>query len=42
LNTQEDRLEQIDRELKEQTTARDRFREQINELLANLEHEATV
>ncbi len=42
LNSQEDRLEQIDRELREQTAARDRYREQINQLLAELEYEATI
>jgi regulator of replication initiation timing len=42
LNTQEDRLEQMEREFREQTTARDRCREQINQLLAGLEYEAPV
>jgi hypothetical protein len=42
LNTQEDRLEQIEKELREQTAARDRCREQIEALLANLEYEAAV
>jgi hypothetical protein len=42
LNTQEDRLEKIDREVAEQTAARDRCREKINALLAELEYEATL
>jgi hypothetical protein len=42
LNTQEDRLEQIEREVREQMAERDRCREQINQLLAGLEYEATV
>jgi uncharacterized coiled-coil protein SlyX len=42
LNTQEDRLEEIDKEVREQTAARDRCRAQINELLASLEYEAAV
>jgi hypothetical protein len=42
LNTQEDRLEQIEKEVREQTAARERCREEINALLANLEYEAAV
>jgi hypothetical protein len=42
LNTQEDRLEQIEREVKERQAARDRCREQMNALLAQLEYEAMV
>jgi hypothetical protein len=42
LNGQEDRLEQIDKEDKEQTAARDRCREKINALLAELEYDATL
>jgi hypothetical protein len=42
LNAQEDRLEQIDKELREHRPARDRCREQINELLGQLDYEATV
>jgi hypothetical protein len=42
LNGQEDRLEQIDKEVAEQTAARDRCREKINALLAELEYEATL
>jgi predicted nucleic acid-binding Zn-ribbon protein len=42
LNSQEDRLEQIEKEVREQTTARDRCREQINAVLADLEYEAAV
>jgi hypothetical protein len=42
LNGQEDRLEQIDREIREQTAARDRCREQINELLGSLDYEAAI
>jgi hypothetical protein len=42
LHAQEDRLEQIEREVREQTAARDRCREQINTLLATLEYEAAV
>jgi hypothetical protein len=42
LGTQEDRLEQIEKELREQNKALDRCREQINEVLAKLEYEATV
>jgi hypothetical protein len=41
-NTQEDRLEQIDKETREKTAERDRCREQINTLLAGLEYEAAV
>jgi hypothetical protein len=42
LNTQEDRLEQIEKAVGEQTAARDRCREQINAMLAELEYEAAV
>jgi hypothetical protein len=42
LNTQEDRLEQIEREMQERQAARDRCREQMNALLAQLEYEAAV
>jgi hypothetical protein len=42
LHAQEDRLEQIDKEIREQMAARDRCREQINTLLATLEYEAAV
>jgi hypothetical protein len=42
LNAHEDRLEQIEREVREQGAARDRCREQINDLLARLEYEAAV
>lgn len=42
LNSQEDRLEQIAHEIKERTGERDRCREQINGLLANLEYEAAL
>jgi hypothetical protein len=42
LNSQEDRLEQIAREIKEHSGERDRCREQINALLANLEYEAAL
>jgi hypothetical protein len=42
LNSQEDRLETIDQEMKEQSVARDRCREQLNALLAKLEYEAAV
>ena len=42
LNTQEDRLESIDKDIKEQTAGRDRCREEINQLLASLEYEAAV
>jgi hypothetical protein len=41
-NAQEDRLEEMEKEVREHTTARDRCREQINQLLADLEYEATV
>jgi hypothetical protein len=42
LNTQEDRLEQIEQALRDQTAARDRCREKINALLAELEYDAAV
>jgi len=42
LNTQEDRLEEIEKELRKQTAERDRCREQIDALLAKLEYETTV
>jgi len=42
LNTQEDRLEQIEQEVREQAAGRDQCREQINALLAGLEYEAAV
>jgi len=42
LNGQEDRLEKIELEIKEQTAARDRCTAKINELLAKLEYEGTV
>jgi hypothetical protein len=42
LNQQEDRLEQITAEIKARTTERNRCREQINGVLANLEYEATL
>jgi hypothetical protein len=42
LNTQEDRLEQIDRQVHEQTAARDHAREQINALLVQLEYDAAL
>jgi hypothetical protein len=41
-NTQEDRLEQIEKENREKTADRDRYREQISTLLAGLEYEAAV
>jgi hypothetical protein len=41
-NTQEDRLEQIAAEMQARTAERDRAREQINALIANLEYEATL
>jgi hypothetical protein len=42
LNAQEDRLEKIDRELKEYHAARDRCREKMNTLLAKLEYDAAI
>jgi hypothetical protein len=42
LNAQEDRVEQITAELRARNAERDRCREQIGALLANLEYEATV
>ncbi len=42
LNTQEDRLEQIERDRKQATDERDRVREQINTTLAGLEYETKV
>jgi hypothetical protein len=42
LTAQEDRLEQIAAEVQARTAERDRAREQINALIANLEYEATV
>jgi len=42
LNTQEDRLEQIERELARGPPSADHCREKINELLAKLEYDATV
>jgi hypothetical protein len=42
LNGQEDRLEKIEVEIKEQTAARDRCAAKINELLAKLEYEGSV
>jgi hypothetical protein len=42
LNAQEDRLEQITAEIKAHAVERDRCKEQIDALLANLEYEATV
>ena len=42
LNGQEDRLEQITAEVKAHAAERDRCKEQIDALLANLEYEATV
>jgi chromosome segregation ATPase len=42
LNTQEDRLEQIEREWQQKNTERDGCREQINVLLSGLEYEAEV
>jgi hypothetical protein len=42
LNAQEDRLEQIEKEARELAAANDRFREEINRLLAGLEYEATI
>jgi hypothetical protein len=42
LNTQEDRLEQIEKEVREQTAARERCREQMGRLLEGLESEAAV
>ena len=42
LGTQEDRLEQIEKEIRDHTANRDRCREQINALLADLEYEAAV
>jgi hypothetical protein len=42
LNGQEDRLEKIDVEIKEQTAARDRCAAKINELLAKLEYEGSI
>ena len=42
LSSQEDRLEQIEKEVREQLASSERCREQINALLANLEYEAAV
>ncbi len=42
LHAQEDRLEQIERELKEKVTVRDRCRAQVNDLLTQLEYDAPV
>ncbi len=42
LNTQEDRLEEIEREAREQRAGRDRGREEINRLIGTLAYEATV
>jgi hypothetical protein len=42
LNGQEDRLEKIEVEIKEQTTARDRCAAKINDLLTKLEYEGNV
>jgi hypothetical protein len=42
LNTQEDRLEQIDKEVQEKTKSRDACREKMNTLLAKLEYDAEV
>src|SRR5262245_3487996 len=42
LNSQEDRLEQIDREVTEKIKARDQAREKIAGVLAKLEYEADV
>jgi hypothetical protein len=42
LNSQEDRLEQIERELRAKSAERERCREQINAVLAELEYEAKV
>ncbi len=42
LNTQEDRLEAIGREIQEHTTARESCRQKINDVLAKLEYDAPV
>lgn len=42
LNSQEDRLEQIDKEAKAKIEARDECREKINDMLAKLEYDASV
>ncbi len=42
LNGQEDRLEQIEKTLQEHVKSRDRWREQMDELLSKLEYEAEV
>ncbi|HYT91781.1 MAG TPA: hypothetical protein VEL76_23910 [Gemmataceae bacterium] len=42
LNSQEDRLEKIEREIVERTAARDRCHETISELLGKLEYDATL
>jgi hypothetical protein len=42
LNGQEDRLEKMEVEVKEQTAARDRCAAKINDLLAKLEYEGNV
>jgi hypothetical protein len=42
LNEQEDRLDQIGKEIKQRTNERDRCREQLNEALAGLEYEKTL
>lgn len=40
LNTQEDRLEQIQRDVRERTAARDECREKLNEVLLKLDYES--
>jgi hypothetical protein len=42
LNAQEDRLEKIEAAIKEQTAARDRCQEKINEVLSTMEYEGAV
>ncbi len=42
LNTQEDRLEQIEQEMTKLKKDRDRYRGQLNQLLGELEYEATM
>jgi hypothetical protein len=42
LNSQEDRLEKMEAEVKTHTTERDRFRAQVRRLLRGLEYEATL
>jgi regulator of replication initiation timing len=42
LNTQEDRLERIEQEVREKTVERDKYREKINKELAKLDYDAEV